>query len=115
VACISTSMSPRSTSSSAASTRSFEKPEPPPTRIVPALRVFISSSLELRGALGVERLDALLEVVGLAQPAVAMAFQLDRNRQRRVLGVVEQFLGGALRQWRERAQLIHQRVRCLLQ
>src|SRR2546423_9823521 len=103
-------MSPRSTSSSAASTRSFENPEPPPMRMAPALRVFISASLELRRALGVERLDALLEVVGLAQPAVALALQFDRDRKRRVLGVVEQLLGGALRQRRERAQLVDQYV-----
>src|SRR5437660_1844134 len=108
-------MSPRSTSSSAASTRSFEKPEPPPMRIAPVLRVFISASLELGRTLGVKRLDSFLEVVGLTQPAVAMALQLDCDRERGILGVVKQLLRRALRERRERAQFIHQRISRLLE
>jgi hypothetical protein len=44
-----------------------------------------------------KRLDALAKIIGLSQPAVAVALKLDRNRERSVFGVVEQFLGGALR------------------
>src|SRR5437588_8344509 len=107
---MSTSMLPRSTSSSAASTRSLENPEPPPMRIAPALRVFISASLEVRRTFGVERLHAFLEIVGLTQSAVAMALQLDRDRQRGIFRVVKQLFRRALRQRRERSQLIHQRI-----
>src|SRR5689334_11940593 len=51
-----------------------------------------SAADEFRRPLGVEGLDAFLEIVRLPQPAVAMPFELDRNRQRRVLGVVEELL-----------------------
>src|SRR5258707_15105654 len=51
--------------------------------------------------LSVKGFDAFLEVFRLSQAAVAMALQLDRHRQRRVLGIVEQLLGSALRQRRE--------------
>src|SRR3954470_5696273 len=61
---------------------------------VPAL---MSCAAECRGPFGMECLDAFAEVVRLAQAAVAMAFQLDRDRERGVFGVVEQLLGGALR------------------
>ena len=67
-------------------------------------------SLELRRPLGVKRLDALAEIVRLPQPAVAVAFELDRERQRRVFGVVQQLLRRALRERRERAQFVDQRV-----
>src|SRR5579862_70735 len=69
-----------------------------------------SASDKFRRPLGVERLDPLLEVIRLAQTAVAMAFQFDRNRQRRVLGVVEEFLGGSLRQRQEGAELVDELV-----
>ena len=39
-----------------------------------------------------------------------MAFQLDRDRQRRILGVVQKFFGGALGNRRERAQFLGQPV-----
>src|SRR5580692_9583981 len=69
-----------------------------------------STAAEHRLALGVERLDTLAEIVGLAQPAVAMAFELDGGFEIGVFGFVEQRLGGALRQWREAAQLLDQGV-----
>ena len=42
-----------------------------------------------------------------------MTFQFDRNRQRRVLGVIEQFFCRALCQRRKAAQFIDQRIGCL--
>ena len=66
--------------------------------------------MNLRRTLGVESLDAFLEIVRLAQAAVAMALEFDRDRQRRILGIVEQLLRGALRQRREGAKLVHQLV-----
>src|SRR3984885_6251347 len=65
-----------------------------------------SASDEFRRPLGVEGLDALLEVIGLAQTAVAMAFQLDRDRQRRILGVVQELLRRSLGHRREGARFI---------
>src|SRR5215208_3734932 len=69
-------------------------------------------SLEPGRPFGVKRLHALAEVVGLPQPAVAVTFELDRKRQGRVFGVVEQLLRRALRQRRKRAQLVDQRIGC---
>src|SRR5918995_2442571 len=46
------------------------------------------ATAELRRALLVEGLDALTEVVGLAQAAVIQPFQFDGDAERRVLGVV---------------------------
>src|SRR5690348_1963922 len=56
-----------------------------------------SAADEFWRPLSVEGLDAFLEIVGLAQPAVAMPFELDRNRQRRIFSIVEELLRGALR------------------
>jgi len=50
-------------------------------------------------------LDALAEIVRAAQPAIGLALQLDRQRQIRVLDVVQQLLRSALGQRREPAQL----------
>ena len=55
-------------------------------------------------------LDALAEIIRLAQPAVAMAFELDGDGERRILGIVEQLLGRALRKRREASQLVDQRI-----
>ncbi len=62
----------------------------------PPRRGGFRSRCETRGALGVKRLDALTEVVGLPQAAVAVSLELDGDGQARVLGVVEELLGGAL-------------------
>jgi len=51
---------------------------------------------ESRLAFAVEGLDSLAEVIRGAQPAVAMAFELDGQRERRVFGVVQELLRGAL-------------------
>lgn len=63
----------------------------------PSASYLRSASLELRRALGVKRLDAFLEVVGLTQPAIAMPFQFDADREVGILGIVQQLLRGALR------------------
>jgi hypothetical protein len=68
-----------------------------------AKREAVLRAAELRLALGVEGFDALTEIVGLPQPAVTMAFQLDRCLQIGVFGGVEQRLRRALRQRRGRA------------
>src|SRR5579863_1730684 len=70
-----------------------------------------SAAAKCRLALGVEGFDAFAEIVGLAQSAVAMAFQFDRGFQVGVLGGVEQRLGGALRERREAAQFVDQSIR----
>jgi hypothetical protein len=57
-----------------------------------------------------ESLDPLPEVIGLPQAAVAMPFQLDRDRERCVFGVVEKLLGRALGDRGEAAQLVHECV-----
>src|SRR6202035_5987686 len=74
-----------------------------------------SASDEFRGPLGVEGLDALLEVIRLAETAVAMAFQFDRDRQRRILGVVQELLRRSLGHRREGAKLIDKLVGHLLE
>src|SRR6185437_13828148 len=58
-----------------------------------------------------EGFDAFAEIVGLAQPAVTVAFQFDGGFQIGVLGSIEQRLGGALRQRREAAQFVDQSIR----
>src|SRR5262245_58049594 len=55
---------------------------------VPLSLVERSGSAEFGRALSVGCLDAFAEVVGLTQPAVAVAPGLDRDRERGVLGVV---------------------------
>src|SRR5579863_1154119 len=65
---------------------------------------------EARFALGVKGFDALAEILGAAQPAVALAFELDRQRQRRVLDVVEQLLCGALGEGRDSPQFLDEAV-----
>src|SRR4029077_14005800 len=50
-----------------------------PKTNVPFLMTLTSCSLELGGPFGVERFHTLAKVVGLPQPAVAMALQLDRG------------------------------------
>src|SRR3984885_15941310 len=69
---------------------------------------------EFRRPLGVEGLDALLEVIRLAQTAVAMAFQFDRDRQCRIFGVVQKLLGRALGHRREGTKFIDKLVGHLL-
>src|SRR5437763_15563679 len=51
-----------------------------------------SASLEVRLALGVKGLDAFDEIVGAAQPAIGLAFELDSERQARILAIVHSFL-----------------------
>jgi hypothetical protein len=55
-------------------------------------------------------LDAFAEIVGATQPAVALAFELDRQRQAGILDVVHQLFRAALRQRRKAAQLFGQRI-----
>src|ERR1043166_7301825 len=76
----------------------------------PTFRDHALNPAEVGRPLGVERLDALAEILRRAQPAVAMALQLDRDRERAILGVVEELLGGALGERREAAQFVDQRV-----
>src|ERR1700722_11894747 len=73
-----------------------------------------SAAEEFRRTLGVKGLDAFPEIVGLTQTAVAMTFEFDRDRQRGVLGIVQQLLGGPLRQWSKAAKLVDKLVGCLL-
>ena len=62
-----------------------------------------------------KRFDAFAEVIALAQAAVAVALKFDRYRERGVLRVVEELLGGTLRDRREAAQFVNQRVGRFLQ
>src|SRR5581483_8928653 len=73
---------------------------------------FFLASLEFSRALGMEGFDAFTEVFRLPQPAVAMTFELDGDRQCRILGVVVQLLRCALRDRREGEELVDQRVGC---
>ena len=57
-----------------------------------------------------ESFHAFAKIVRLPQPAVAMPFELDRDRERRVLGIVEKLLRGALCERRERKQFVDQSV-----
>jgi len=68
--------------------------------------ILFSAADEFRRAFCVEGLDPFLEILRLAQPAVAMAFQFDRNRQRGVFRIVQKFFRRPLRQRREAAKLI---------
>src|SRR5579863_4954106 len=65
--------------------------------------------------LAVEGFDALAEIVGLPQAAIAMPLELDGDGEGRVFGIVQQLLGRALRQRREGAQLVDQRIGCRFQ
>ena len=56
--------------------------------------------------------DALTEIIRAAQAAIGLALQLDRQRQIRVLDVVQQLLRGALSQRREPAQLLDEAIGC---
>lgn len=60
--------------------------------------------------LAVKRFDAFLEVLGAAQAAVAVTFHFDRDGQRRIFVVVDQFFRRALSQRREAPQFISQRI-----
>src|SRR6516165_11612998 len=44
---------------------------------------------EFRRTLCVESFNSFLEIFRLTQPAVAMAFEFDRYRKRRILGIVQ--------------------------
>ena len=55
-------------------------------------------------------LDAFAEIVGAAQPAVALAFELDCERQAGILDIVYQLLRAALRQCWKSAQLFGQPI-----
>src|ERR1700738_266964 len=57
-----------------------------------------------------EGLDAFAGIVGAAQPAVALAFELDCERLAGILDIVYQLLRAALRQWRKAAQLFGQPI-----
>ena len=65
--------------------------------------ILFSAPDEFRRAFCVEGFDPFPEIIRLAQPAVAMAFQFDRNRQRAILGIVQKFLCRPLRERREAA------------
>jgi hypothetical protein len=69
-----------------------------------------SAAAEARFALCVEGLDAFAEIIRAAQAAIGLAFELDGERQARVLGVVEEFLRGALGERRKAAQFLDERV-----
>src|ERR1700720_4211967 len=69
-----------------------------------------SFSAKFRPALLVKGLDAFAEIVGAAQLAVALAFELDCERQAGILDIVYQLLRAALRQWRKAAQLFGQPI-----
>src|ERR1700689_5078614 len=56
---------------------------------------FASAPDKFRRPFGVEGLDPFPEIVRLAKAAVAVAFQLDRDRQHRILGMVQKFFGRA--------------------
>src|SRR5271168_2756226 len=73
-------------------------------------RVQALRAAEFRLAFIVERLDTLAEIVGLAEPAIAMAFEFDRGLEIGVFGLVEQCLCRALRQRREGAQFVDQGI-----
>src|SRR5215472_8785866 len=66
-----------------------------------AKRGSVLRTAELRLALGEKSFHALAEIVGLAQPAVAMAFELNRGLQVGVFGRIQKRFRGALRQRRE--------------
>ena len=57
-----------------------------------------------------ECFHALAKVVRLTQPAVTMPLELDRRRQHSILGGVQELFSGALREGRECAQFIDQRI-----
>src|SRR5215469_18777367 len=59
-----------------------------------------------------KRLDALAKVFRTAKPAVAVSFQLDRNRKRSVLCIVQQLLRGALSERRKRDQFANECIGC---
>src|ERR1700738_626933 len=63
---------------------------------------------ELGWPLGVERLDALAEILGAAQATIAMALQFDRDREGGILGIAQELLGGALGERGKAAQLVDQ-------
>src|SRR4249919_1770648 len=81
----------------------------------PATYSAFSDPSELGGTLGVKRVHSLAEVVRLAQAAVAVTFELDCDREGRILGVVQKLLRRALGERRECAQLLDQGVGCALQ
>src|SRR5207302_85065 len=84
-------------------------------RLKPASYSAFSDPSEFGNALGVKRLHSFAEVVRLAQAAVAVTFELDRDRERRILGVVQKLLCCALGERRECAQLLDQGVGRALQ
>jgi hypothetical protein len=76
-------------------------------RTTTALLMWIPSTPpEHRLPLRMKRLDPLPEIVGGAEAAVIGAFEFDGEGERRVLGVVEELLGGALREGRKGAELV---------
>ena len=56
-----------------------------------------SGACELSRALGMKSFHAFAEIIGLPQTAVAVPFQFDRGREGGILGIIQEFLCGALR------------------
>src|SRR6516225_8244776 len=65
---------------------------------------------EFRRTLCVESFNAFLEIFRLTQPAVAMAFEFDRDRKRRILGIVQELFRRSLRERGEGAELVDEPV-----
>src|SRR5262249_53812373 len=61
----------------------------------PGPKSTVLAALEFRRALLADRLDALAEVVGRAEQSVGEALELEPDRERRVVDVVEHPLGRA--------------------
>ena len=55
-----------------------------------------------------ESFHAFLEIIGLAQAAIAIPFELDRNREGCIFGIVEQLFGRTLRNGSEGTKLVYQ-------
>ena len=68
------------------------------------------SSCGSLACVGMEGVDAFAEIIGAAQAAIGLAFELDGERQGRVLGVVEKLLRSALGERRNTTQFLHERV-----
>src|SRR5262245_42981671 len=74
-----------------------------PSQLLYYLACLASGSAERGIALGMKRLDTFLEISRLPEPAVAVPLELNGDGQRCILGVVQELLGGALGDGRERA------------
>ncbi len=72
-----------------------------------------SGTFEFRFAFGVKGFDTFPEIIGRAEPAVGIAFDLDARFQRRVLSGIQYTFDRPLGQWGECAEFIHELIyRC---